>query len=88
MDAPSGLIRLIGRKAGRRANSQGSDKPAKNKSVRSWGRPAGVGLGEQPQTSTLGNSYGLKRATLVLKIPRLCKAGLGEVEFSPSHKKQ
>ncbi|WNM63776.1 hypothetical protein [Candidatus Nitrospira neomarina] len=42
MDAPSGLIGLLGREAGRRATSRGSNKPVQDKSVRSWGRPAGV----------------------------------------------
>ena len=34
-------------KEGRRANSRGSHKPVKNKSVRSWGRAAGVGQGKE-----------------------------------------
>ena len=46
IDAQFGRIRLIGREAGRRANSLRSNKPVENKSVRSGGRTAGVGQGK------------------------------------------
>ena len=42
--------------------------------------PASLAKKNQPEASTLGHSYGLKRAIFSLQIPRLCKAGLGEVE--------
>ncbi|MDR4485328.1 MAG: hypothetical protein R3B95_19355, partial [Nitrospirales bacterium] len=45
------------------------------------GYPRIVAKLDKPETQTLGHSYGLKRAIFSGKIPRLCKAGLGEVEF-------
>ncbi|MDR4482875.1 MAG: hypothetical protein R3B95_06480 [Nitrospirales bacterium] len=43
--------------------------------------PASWAKKDQPEASTLDHSYGLKRTIFSVKIPRLCKAGLGEVEF-------
>ena len=42
--------------------------------------PASSAKKNQPEASTLDHSYGLVMAIFSLQIPRLCKAGLGEVE--------
>ena len=42
--------------------------------------PASWAKEDKPETSTFGDNYDLRRTIFSVKIPRLCKAGLGEVE--------